>query len=112
MRDLILGKDDLPTRPVKVPEWDCTVHVRMMTGDERDAWEQWLVDTQSGRTQVRARYCVLTMVDEKGKRIFKDTKADIDALGQKSAAALDRIFSAALSLNGMSASEQEAASGN
>ncbi len=111
-RDSILAADDLPRRAVDVPEWKSTIYVRSMTGDERDQWEQWLMDTKDGSRRVRARYCALVMVDAKGERLFDDTDEDIKALGRKSAAALDRVFSAALSLNGMAAGDQEAAEGN
>lgn len=112
LKDQILKADDLKRAPVEVPEWGCTVHVRAMSGRERDAWEQWLVDSKAKRDNVRARYCCLTLVDEKGGRLFSDTDEDIEALGAKSAAALDRVFSAALALNAMSADEQESLEGN
>ena len=110
LKDSILKADDLPRRKVEVPEWGVTVYVRSMAGAERDAWEQWLVDTKTDRKHIRARYCVLVMVDEKGNRIFED--GDIESLSKKSAAALDRVFSAGLALNGMSADEQESLEGN
>lgn len=111
-RDSILAANDLPKRAVDVPEWGATVYVRSMTGDERDGWEQWLLDTKDGTRRVRARYCALVMVDAEGARLFDDTDSDIEALGRKSASALDRVFSAALSLNGMAAGDQETAEGN
>lgn len=111
-RDSILAAADLPRREVQVPEWGGSVYVRSMTGDERDAWEQWLLDTKDGKRRIRARYCALVMVDGKGERLFSDTDQDVEALGKKSAAALDKVFSAALSLNGMNAEDQEALEGN
>jgi len=45
------------------------------------------------------------VVDENGKRLFR--YADVEALGQKSAAALDRIFDVAMSLSGMRDEEVE-----
>lgn len=111
-RDGILAAQDLPRKAVDVPEWGCTVYVRSMTGDERDAWEQWLLDTKDGRRRIRARYCALVLVDADGERLFQDTDEDVEALGKKSAAALDRVFGAALTLNGMSEADQEAAEGN
>ena len=104
-RENILGAKDLPTTQVKVPEWGCSVFVRSMTGDERDAWEQWLMDTRDSERRIRARFCALVMVDAHGERLFEDSEKDIKALGKKSAAALDRVFSAALSLNGMASDE-------
>jgi hypothetical protein len=41
----------------------------------------------------------LTIVDEEGNRLFSD--ADVKLLGQKSAAALDKLFEVAQKLSGL-----------
>ena len=48
---------------------------------------------------VRARLCLLCLVDENGDRLFQEE--DTFPLGGKSAAALDRIFTVAQRLNGL-----------
>lgn len=102
-RDDILGADDLPSEEVEVPEWGGTVWVRSMTGLERDVFEASLTqgagDKKVNLKNIRARLVSLTAVDEEGTRLFSD--ADIAELGAKSAAALDRVFSVAQSLNGL-----------
>ena len=103
-RDQILAAQDLPTVDVEVPEWGGTVRVRMMTGGERDAFEAGTI-TRHGRkieqnlVNIRARLVALCVVDEKGQRLFSE--ADAAALGQKSAAALNRVFNAAQQLNAL-----------
>lgn len=103
-RDQILAAQDLPTVDVEVPEWGGTVRVRMMTGGERDAFEAGTI-TRHGRkieqnlVNIRARLVALCVVDEKGQRLFSE--ADAVALGQKSAAALNRVFNAAQQLNAL-----------
>ena len=59
---------------------------------------------------VRARFAVLTLVDDKGARLFTD--ADAKVLGEKSAAALDRVFAVAQRLNGFSSLDAEDLAGN
>jgi len=106
-RDSILKADDLPKESVEVPEWGGQVWVSTLTGTQRDAFEQSMVTKKNkpNMDNVRARFAVLTICDEKGERLFK--AADADELGKKSAAALDRIFAVAQRLNGFSDNDQK-----
>jgi primosomal protein N'' len=103
-RDAILQAQDLPTEQVHVPEWGGDVLVRALTGAERDRFEQSIVEQRGKSTRmnlqnIRAKLVALTVVDEQGNRIFKDE--DVKWLGNKSAAALDRIFEVAQRLSGL-----------
>lgn len=103
-RDAILAANDLPSLDVDVPEWGGTVRVRMLTGAERDAFEASTVvqkgkDIRTNLVNLRARLVALCVVGDDGQRLF--TEADAEALGQKSAAALNRVFTAAQTLNGL-----------
>jgi len=103
-RDEILQAQDLPTEQVHVPEWGGDVLVRALTGAERDRFEQSIVEQRGKNTRmnlqnIRAKLVALTVVDEQGNRIFKDE--DVKWLGNKSAAALDRIFEVAQRLSGL-----------
>jgi len=107
-RDAILSADDLPRQEVDVPEWGGTVFVRSMSGLERDTFETSLTngkDKSVNLKNIRARLVCLTAVDDNGERLFAD--GDEDALGKKSAAALDRIFTVAQKLNGLNSSDVE-----
>lgn len=109
-RDQILQADDLRSEDVPVPEWGGVVRVRGLTGTQRDAFESDVVvmngrDVQRNTRNIRARLVALTVVDEEGKRLF--THQDVEALGNKSARALDRVFSAASSLSGLSDADVE-----
>tara|TARA_R110002020_G_scaffold273792_1_gene488961 strand:+ start:7857 stop:8204 length:348 start_codon:yes stop_codon:yes gene_type:complete len=101
-KDAILKADDLPKELVDVPEWGGSVYVRTLRGNERDNFEQSLVGKKQKTSleNVRARFAVLTICDESCTRLFTD--ADAKALGEKSAAALDRVFAVAQRLNGFS----------
>ena len=108
LRDDILGIEDLPTTAVEVPEWDMTLYVRSMTGAERDQYEVGLMDTKDlplkdKLKNMRAKLVVLTTVDESGVRIFNDN--DVDAVGKKSAKALNRLVDASQKLNALTDDE-------
>ena len=97
-RDQILKIDDIKTEEVNIPEWGDSVKVRGLTGTERDAWEESILEQKGKNTKVklknaRAKLVSLSVVDEEGNRIFSD--GDVEALGKKSAAALDRIYEVA-----------------
>ena len=99
-KEAILAADDLPREIVSVPEWGGQVYVRTMIGTDRDAFEASLITRDSNTSSndqrmhnVRARLVSLTLCSESGERLFQD--GDIDALGRKSARALDRVFAVA-----------------
>lgn len=98
-RNQILQSEDLPRELVEVPEWGGSVWVKSLTGKERDALEAVVANigedgkAHTNLVNLRARLGSLTMTDEKGKRLFTD--GDVKGLGEKSAAALDRVFSVA-----------------
>tara|TARA_R100000664_G_C2701792_1_gene101849 strand:+ start:354 stop:713 length:360 start_codon:yes stop_codon:yes gene_type:complete len=114
-RDQILSANDQTTETVEVPEWGGSVIVSTMSGRERDAFESSLMaDKGSSKSanmaNLRARLASLCCVAEDGTRMF--TQADIEALGNKSAAALNRIFLAAQRLNGIGEDAVEELAGN
>lgn len=103
----IYAVDDTIFEDVQVPEWseDGFVRVFGLTGTERDAFEASMVVTvgnkQSVNTEnIRAKLCVLAIRDENGKPMFD--MADVHSLGQKSAAALDRVYEVAARLSKIS----------
>ena len=106
----ILAANDLKTEDVDVPEWGGAVRVRSFTGRERDAFEAAMVrgdgkDRKVDLTNMRARLVGLTVIDEAGQRLFTDE--EVDLLGAKSGAALDRVFAVAQKLNGLSGADVE-----
>jgi hypothetical protein len=85
----ILAQDDLAYEDIQIPEWGgAWVRVRTLNASERDRFEASTVVRNGKKTTVnleniRARLCLLCLV------------------GGKSAAALDRIFTVAQRLNGL-----------
>ena len=106
----ILSADDLKTQDVAVPEWYGSVRIRSLTGRERDAFEAGLVKGEGKERKVdmanmRARLVGLTVINEFGERLFTDD--EVELLGAKSGAALDRVFSAAQRLNSLASEDVE-----
>jgi hypothetical protein len=110
-KDDILKAADAAPEEVEVPEWGGTVLVRGMTGKERDAFEMSLMTSgRGGRREVnpvnvRAKLAARCVVDDDGNRLFTD--ADAAELGEKSAAAVDRVYAVAARLSGMGDTDQE-----
>ena len=114
-RDAILAAKSLRTEEVAVPEWGGTVLVRELSGRERDEWEASLA-VMRGKTMVpdvaniRAKLAARTIVGDDGEPVF--TQQDVAALGELSAAALDRVFDVASRLSGLNPEDVEAMTGN
>lgn len=107
-KEQIFNADDIETRDIEVPEWGGTVRVSMMTGRSRDLYEAGLFkgkDNDSSFDNLRARFLSHCVVNEEGDLMF--SPGDLIQLGKKSAAALDRVFTAASELNGTSEDEME-----
>lgn len=103
-RDAILNAEDRQTVDVPCPEWGGTVRIRSISGTQRDAFEQsCMVGKGKDRTvntrNARAKLVLLCAVDETGARLFSD--ADLSALGKKNSKPLDRLFSEAQKLCGI-----------
>lgn len=109
-RDAILAKVDVQERELYVPEWETWVNVRGLTARERDDYERSIMvgkgkDRDVNLRNLRAKLVVRSVVDSAGQLLFSD--ADIEALGDKSAAALERIFDVARDLSGLSEQDTE-----
>lgn len=102
-REQILRSNDRKTEVVKVPEWGGEVIVSVMSGAQRDAYESLITSVDAkGKAQhrlenLRAKLVASCLVDESGKQIF--FPEDIEELGGKSAAALQRVYDVAVRLN-------------
>ncbi len=102
-RDAILSQTSLRKVKVTIPEWGGEVHVRTMTAGQRDQFEATVEKVGTG--DIRARLAVLTVCDEDGNLLFRD--GDIPLLSSLSAKAVNRVFSVATKLNGITAEDVE-----
>ncbi|MET8824795.1 hypothetical protein ABZX40_17995 [Streptomyces sp. NPDC004610] len=113
----ILNVDDLKYEDVAVPEWGGTVRVRELTGTDRDKFESAFVgkDGKSVRAEglegYRARLAAASIVDQNGKVLFRSA-AEAKRLGEKSAAALQRVCDAATRLSEITEEDVKELTGN
>lgn len=111
LRDTILQQTQLalPSEPVRFAGQD--VHVRTMTGLERDAFETLYLESKTeGRPNIRGAMAAFTVVDENGVRVFED--GDAEKLGRLPAAELDAVFSIAQRLNKITDDDVKELEGN
>jgi hypothetical protein len=111
-REQILKTKDRTHKDVKCPEWGGTVRVQSLTGSERDAFEESILGQRNkdGTREVvamnlRAKLVALSVVDKDGNQLF--SKDDVLALGEKNAKPLDRLFSEAQKLSGITKDDVE-----
>lgn len=115
LRDQILAADDIATEPVEIPEWNCTLHVKSMTGKARAQMLKQAADPETGEMDYERLYpqvIVATCVDpETGEYVF--TNDDTEALNQKSGSVLERLATAGMKISGMTgASENDLGKGS
>lgn len=111
----ILASVDRRFDEVPVPEWGGKVRIAEMSALERSRFEvEAYAGVAEGKPVDMARYrihlAVHSIVDENGAAVF--TAEDVEALGAKSYAALDRVSQAAAKLNGLMKEGAKAAEGN
>jgi hypothetical protein len=94
-RKSILAVDDVRKEKFAVPEWKGDVFLRVLTGTDRDRFEESYADQKM--KAFRIRFLLLALCDDDGKRLFSDDEADI--LGKKSSVVINRLFEAGWKLN-------------
>lgn len=106
----ILAANDKKTITVDVPEWNGSVVIRVMSGTERDRFEAEFVNGNKSVDMVRAKLVAKCLCDEEGNRLFAEQ--EIPALGEKSAAVLDKLFTACMKHNRFTKDDVEELAGN
>lgn len=110
-REAILEADDIQEEVVQVPEWGGKVLVRGLTGSQRDDYEATLQRGKGTNKEINLRnaraklvmWSVVNAQTQARERLFSEQ--DVERLGKKSAAALQRVFDAAARLSGLSAKD-------
>ena len=117
LREKILAANDRPFEDVLTPEWAAAgveeVRIITMTSADRDEFdaaaliERATVQGTQKLRNLRAALVACCAIDkDSGKRIFK--AEDVVALGEKSAKVLDRLYAAAINLNGVTDDDMRA----
>ena len=107
-KEQILQSSDIKTETVFVSEWGGDVKVKTLTAAEHS---QLIADGEGeANNTFMPRLVSACVVDEDNNRLF--TAADLDALKEKSLAAILSIFKVARDINGLGDDEQEKAEKN
>ena len=114
-KDDIFKAEDLPTRDVDVPEWGGVVRVQGLSGAARDEYDASMLRPQPDGSVLRvagsrAKLVSLAVVKDDGDPMFNEF--DVGRLGNKSAAALDRVVAAVVELSALTDEAVEDAAGN
>ena len=104
---------------VEVPEWGGIVRVRELTADERDEYEQSLMEARRFGKKIevkpnfksaKAKIVCKCIIDEAGNRMLADK--DVLWVGKKSSAVLNRLADVIQRLSGMMEKDLEDLEGN
>lgn len=112
LKDKIFKAQDTKLEAVEVPEWNCTLYVKTLSGAERSKLRQ-ISDTltKSGReSEADTHLLILSACDEQGNKAFNDS--DFAALNEKNASVITRVAMAAIRVNGLGADAVEDAKKN
>lgn len=117
LRDQIFATDDQQSEIVKVPEWgNVEIKIIGMTGAQRDDFEGSLMVGKGKKATINTRNMRAKLVQKCALDPATDQQifdiADVAKLGQKSGAAIDRLFSVAQRLSGISDNDMEELEGN
>lgn len=103
VREQIMAANDLPLDKVNVPEWNCDVYIKSLSGRERLQLE---ADIKRDEDNALFRVVCLCMCDQKGERLFSYPD-EVDLLKGKSVKVVQRLFKQALKMNAMRSEDVE-----
>lgn len=111
----IIGKKDLESREVEVPEWGGSVIVKMMNGAERDEFQHEIQGRNDDKgidlRGLKAKLVGMCLIDADGEQLFQGLEG-IEELNQKSPVVIDKLFDEAQDLNGLGQTAVEDAEKN
>lgn len=107
----ILNANDREIEELFIKEWGGSVRIRPLSGKERDEFEASTVKVEKGQrkedfSNFRARLISKCLVNEDGTLMFT-SKHDVLRLGDKSVAAIQRIYDKCQEVNAMSDEDVE-----
>lgn len=84
-----------------VSEWEQDVCLGSLSVEDTLKFERAVREEEETQDNVITKYVALSLVDEKGEKLFPDLKEGMQILGKKSTAAILQIFQEAQKLNSM-----------
>lgn len=109
-RDEILSAKDARLKEIEIPQWGGSVMIKTMTAGEKGKFEQKMLNKNLDYSKVLSEYAAIIVCDEEGNSLF--TPKDIEALANKSSAAMQKIFDAGQELNNVTQDDIETLAGN
>lgn len=114
-KDQLTQKRRLKTERVEIPELGGDVIVRELSAKERDEFDMSTIKRNGKKVEqnlqnLRARLCVRAVVDDDGKPLL--TEADVAALGEQPGSIIDRIYTVAARLSGITKADEDELSKN
>jgi hypothetical protein len=105
----------IQTQKVRVPEWDMDIFFRKWSAAERIRYTKEIVTGANAKGDVeidsekifdqQIKMLQVTLCDEKGARIFDDSKDDYEILANKEADIIERLWEKTWEFNGMGQNE-------
>jgi hypothetical protein len=100
LKQTILAAHDGRPEEIDVPEWSCKLHIRVMTGTERNEYERTVFENGRAKTEdLFSHLLVRTICEPDGSRVFNDDEAK--ALSGKSFTVLKYLHDRAARKNGL-----------
>lgn len=94
---------DITLVEVEVPEWGGVVYIRSLSGKERDHFDSIYFNQDIPFIEkfknARARFLVTVLCNENGEQLLKPEQ--VEMLGNKNGAVLDRLFEKAQEISGL-----------
>jgi hypothetical protein len=107
IKERIVGAADCKTQAVAVPEWgiETGLFIRELSAADMDRFDLFMLSHRKDGTiqptakNVRALLVQMSLCDDTGKLVFGPT--EVDSLGNKSGAVIDRLYHAVRAFNSM-----------
>ena len=114
-KDEIIAVDDQQYEDVNVPEWGGDVRICVLSGTERDRWEQECINRTGPNNKIRIdklKVGLLASCLVNGNRELLFTQKDLNELNSKNAAVIQRLFKDAQRINAIGDEAMDELSGN
>jgi len=106
-REQLEKVDDRKIITVEVPEWKAKVNIKSLSVKETVEFEEAAKNEAETKDNLVTKYIALSLVDEKGERLYPDANEGMKALERFSTAAIVRLSNEIKKLGGMNEDDIE-----
>jgi len=119
-RNEIINAKDCKTTQIDIPEWGGAIYLRKWTGKDRSMfWSKSIRASEAGAEvnwdtlfDNQVLVVAMSLCDEEGNKLFTTSDEDLAILSAKDGDVLQRLYTASIELNGMTAKSTEEAAKN